>query len=698
MMLGSMGPRSLPLLLAAAAVTAFLLLDALGRAVPSPARPALPSLAVASHPRLVVLGFDGVDERILRAYMDAGELPRLRELARDGGFVPLQSELPPESPVAWASLLTGVNPGRHGIHDFVVPGADFTPVNGMVDLAPMRLLAGRVVVRPPMARSRLAVPTFLEQVQRAGYPVLSLRQPHLFPAPTLPGARMLAGLGVPDISGAVGAFTTWSARPGFAALVSEFGGTQVPLRGGTQAASYAATLQGPLDPTLPRGAGGLVQRAELPIAFEMERDEAGAARAVTVVLGGRRERLEAGGRSGFFPVRFRLGTWPAVEVAGLVRVQVRSLEPLTVLGDPVNIDPRDSVLAVASPPGFGAELVERYGTFETVGWQEQTFALNDWRQDDDGFLADALDDMRRGAALLMGELERGARCVFQCFTATDRVAHAFFRLRDHGHPLHDGALAARLGDPILAAYRGMDEIVGEVRKRLQPGDVLLVVSDHGFTTWRWGMNVNQWLLEEGYLALKGPAGSKSLAQLFQRGDLGVDVVDWSRTRAVAIGLGQVFLNVRGQRPQGIVEPAQVPALCEELRARLLALRNPWVPDEAPIRRVDFLHSTYTGPTAHEAGHLQLGFAEGYRVSWQTALLGGLGGPVIERNERPWSGDHCSTDPDVVPGVLLSNRALRAHGSRPWHVRDIAATALQFFGLGSAGLDGQPIPLGPEGAR
>jgi hypothetical protein len=161
----------------------------------------------------------------------------------------------------------------------------------------------------------------------------------------------------------------------------------------------------------------------------------------------------------------------------------------------------------------------------------------------------------------------------------------------------------------------------------------------------------------------------------------------------------VFLNVTGVRPQGTVDPAEVPALCAELRTRLLALRNPWRPEEAPLRRVEFLHEAYHGPTAHEAGHLQLCFAEGYRVSWQTALLGGFGGPVLERNERPWSGDHCSTDPAVVPGVLLSNRRVEpAAPGRAWHVRDVAATALQFFGLAWQDLDGRPVALGPGAAR
>jgi predicted AlkP superfamily phosphohydrolase/phosphomutase len=367
----------------------------------------------------------------------------------------------------------------------------------------------------------------------------------------------------------------------------------------------------------------------------------------------------------------------------------------------VNIDPRRPTLPITTPDGWGAELAEAYGLFETVGWQEQTFALNDFRQDDAAFLADALDDMRRGAAILMGELSRGARCVFQCFTATDRVAHGFFRLRDPDHPLHDPQAARALGDPILAAYREMDAIVGAVRERLDPQDLLLVVSDHGFATWRWGVNVNQWLLDEGYLALRGSMPEKDLGLLFQRGDLGTDVIDWEHTRAVAVGLGQVFLNVKGRNTRGVVEPGAAPALAREIAAKLLVLKNPFDGDAAPIRRVFFLHEEYRGPYAHEAGDLQLGFAEGYRVSWQTALLGGLSsGRVLERNERPWSGDHCSTDPEAVPGVVLSNRRLpAAPPERPHHVRDVAATVLDWFGLATDDLDGRPLPLErPEGRR
>jgi predicted AlkP superfamily phosphohydrolase/phosphomutase len=382
-----------------------------------------------------------------------------------------------------------------------------------------------------------------------------------------------------------------------------------------------------------------------------------------------------------------------------VRFEVRSLAPLEVLADPVQLDPRSPSVPVTTPAGYGAELVERYGLFETMGWQEQTFALNDLRQDDEPFLADALDDMRRGAAMLFGELRRGGKCVFQCFTATDRVSHCFFRLRDRDHPAHDridAAVRARLGDPILTIYREMDAIVAAVRKELGPDDLLLVCSDHGFQTWRWGFNVNQWLEDEGYLVRKGAVGAKGLRPFFDRADPGLDAIDWTKTKAVALGLGQVFLNVRGRFANGSVEPADVPALRKEIAARLLALRNPWAPEEAPVRRMFFLHEEYTGPYREESGDLQIGFAPGYRVSWQTALLGGFGGAAIEKNYKPWSGDHCSTDPATVPGVVLSNRRLApAPADRRHHVRDVAATVLEHFGLSVADLDGRPLPLGPR---
>ena len=104
-----------------------------------------------------------------------------------------------------------------------------------------------------------------------------------------------------------------------------------------------------------------------------------------------------------------------------------------------------------------------------MGWTEQTFALNDGYQDDEGFLRDLLEDMDRGAGLLLGEMERGGRCVFQVFTATDRGMHCFYRYYDPEHPAYVAGRMEALGDPIAQLFARLDQIVGDVLGRLEAG-------------------------------------------------------------------------------------------------------------------------------------------------------------------------------------------------------------------------------------
>jgi predicted AlkP superfamily phosphohydrolase/phosphomutase len=242
----------------------------------------------------------------------------------------------------------------------------------------------------------------------------------------------------------------------------------------------------------------------------------------------------------------------------------------------------------------------------------------------------------------------------------------------------------------------MDRIVGDVRALLDPGDVLLVVSDHGFQTWRWAVNVNQWLVDEGYMVLRDGADAareRVLKGLFS-GEIPPSDVDWTRTRAYAMGLGQVFLNRRGREAFGIVEDAEVAGLVAEISGKLRQLKNPHAKDEPAVTDVYPLHEIWKGPYVAEAAEMQIGFANGYRISWQTALLGGMSrhGVVIEENLVPWSGDHCSTDPGQVPGVLLCNRRIPPPPAQGYHLRDVAPTVLSWYGLDWSGLDGRPIPL------
>ena len=683
--------RWTPVLLLAAFLDLGIAAEGIGRLAPR--RAPAPHERLAALPRLVVLGFDGVDPRILREYLDAGDLPALARLVKAGGLHALESEIPPESPVAWASLLTGVGPGRHSIFDFVVRDPERTgyePVNGMATVTFPRWILSYVPWRPAQVTRRLAYPTFLDAVREAGVPVLGVRVPLVFPVDDAPGADVLAGLGTPDLAFGSGLYAIYKTGFGLEQEITQFGGHRIRLAGAPGATAFDTYLEGPYD-RRKRLDGGGYGRLQVPLRFERD------AESVTVVLQGRRDRIPVGGRGAWLPVRFRFPRSIGIEVAGRVRFEVKTSSPdLVVLASPVQVDPEEPVLPITSPPGWGRDLVERYGPFKTQGWMEETFQLNGGDTTEEAFLEDLLLDMDQTAAMLLGEMRRGARLSLAVFTQTDRATHCFYRLRDEQHPAHDPSLVARLGDPLREVYRRMDRVVGTVAASLAPEDVLLVVSDHGFQTWRRGMNVNAFLEQEGFLVSDGRPQEVGLDDFFG-GRVSGRHVDWSRTRAYALGLGQVYVNLRGREPGGIVDPSDVPALLDDLERRFLAYRDA-ATGETPVRAVHRLHALYAGPHAKEASELQLAFGPGYRISWQTALLGGLGRPVCEDNLHPWSGDHCSTDRALVPGVLLSNRALPpAPEGAPYGVKDVAATAYAHFEVDASALDGKPLPLGPPPA-
>jgi predicted AlkP superfamily phosphohydrolase/phosphomutase len=213
------------------------------------------------------------------------------------------------------------------------------------------------------------------------------------------------------------------------------------------------------------------------------------------------------------------------------------------------------------------------------------------------------------------------------------------------------------------------------------------MSDHGFHSFRRGVNLNTWLVQNGYMTFEGQeSGQKTLVDLFGRGKL-MEGVDWKRTRAYAIGLGQIYFNLRGRESQGNVSPgAEYKGLQEEIASKLVTLKDP--DDGAKIfadvyRRDDI----YQGEYLQNAPDLQGGFNDGYRVGWQDSL-GGVKRTVVDNNNRKWSGDHCATAAEISGGVLFTN--LRLAGERP-HIMDLAPTILRLLGAPLPNdLDGRPL--------
>jgi predicted AlkP superfamily phosphohydrolase/phosphomutase len=227
----------------------------------------------------------------------------------------------------------------------------------------------------------------------------------------------------------------------------------------------------------------------------------------------------------------------------------------------------------------------------------------------------------------------------------------------------------------------MDQLVGRTMKACSdPDTVLMVISDHGFNSFRRGVDLNVWLEQNGYLVQRSD----------QRGRKYLAGIDWSRTKAYCLGLAGIWLNLQGREQQGIVPPSQADALREEMCAKLTGLRDEQHQCVA-ISRAFNATRVYDGPYRADGPDIIVGYARGYRVSWEAAI-GQPTEQLFQDNVKAWSGDHC-IDPKLVPGVLFCNRRIDADAPR---LIDIGPTVLSLFGVPISGhLDGTPLSVADD---
>ncbi len=638
-------------------------------------------------PQVVVLGFDGVDPQLLSKWMSRGKLPHLAQLARSGMFEPLGTTNPPESPVAWASFATGLNPGGTGIFDFLTRDPQtYLPQLALAKSRKPEFLFNLVPIKGPQITNERHGTPFYKAVADAGYKAVVLRMPLEFPPTPLAGGKLWAGLGVPDIRATWGTFFYFSTdlEP-WDAGDTEFGGRLVSLqmRGDTASAS----IDGPLDPT-----SKTFRRISVPVQFTVHPVQ----NSVTIHLGPDDETVGQGHWSGWFHVAFPIT--PFFAVHAIARFYIISAFPeVRVYMSPLNIDPASPALPISYPSDFSAELVENHGLFKTLGWWDDTWALNEEKIGEGVFLDDALRTMEKLSEITLDELSRDhPRLLVSIFTGTDSVSHMFYRLIDPKSPRYDPQLARQYGNAILETYQQMDRVVGEVEKAMESGGTLLVVSDHGFHSFRYGFNTNTWLVENGFMQLKNPAAAGkayTLSDLFGQGSFFPNV-DWRHTKAYALGLGQIYLNLRGRERDGIVSPGQeADQVMDAIRRKLLAYRDPRT-GQPVLENVYLGRQIFHGAYLRKAPDLQLDFRPGYRTSWQTSL-GAIPPGIIQPNRRKWSGDHCSSDPSDTPGIFLSNRVVLS--SRP-SLLDIAPSVLSLFHINPPGtLDGHALQFAPQDA-
>lgn len=614
--------------------------------------------------RVIFLGLDGLDPGLAERFMSEGRLPNLLRLRQQGGYRRLRTTFPSLSPVAWSTFATGVNPARHNIFDFLNRNLKtYIPELSSAHVGrPSRVLKiGKLRIplsRPPVTMGRKSVP-FWKLLGERNVGCTIIRVPITFPPEPFNG-KLLSAMCTPDLRGTQGSFSFFSTALETASYES---GMRYPLK--RNGSTVTGELEGPDDPLI-EGAGAL--KVPFTIDFSGEQPR--------LKIDGQTFPLSKGEYTPWISVKFRASL--GVTARGIVRFLLRETLPdVSLYSTPVEIDPERPALPISHPAHFAVYLAKLFGAYATLGMAEDTWALNEGVIDEGAFLDQAWAIFKEREQQFREALDKTRRGVVACvFDTSDRVQHMFYRYLDG----RGGPNGERYAQTIQKLYERMDVLVGETLQQVDDDTVLFVLSDHGFCSFRRGVNLNTWLVENGYMALKD--GRREAGRYFEG-------VDWSRTRAYTVGLGGLYLNIASREAQGIVKPKEAEALKRELMAKLSGLTDP-ATGETAIRDVYASSDLYQGPYLQHAPDLIVGYNDGFRTSWDAAV-GKVSSEIFEDNEKAWSGDHC-VDPTIVPGVLFSNRAIAAENPG---IEDMAPTALDLFGVAAPQwMEGKSILTAP----
>lgn len=612
--------------------------------------------------RVVILGLDGLDPQLVDSFLEEGLLPNLAKLRDEGAYSRLGTTWPPLSPVAWSSFSTGANPGKHNIFDFIMRSRiDYRPRMSSVQIHPPRRTLRLGKYRLPLSQPRIEglrkSKPFWTVLGEAGVFSSVLRVPITFPPDRFRGVQ-LSAMCVPDLRGTQGMFAYFcEGDQQGVTMEGDVGGQRIAIeRNGT---SVSGWLPGPENPLRADG-----DRTRLPLKVSDGRNG-----CHHLHVAGQTVPLRIDEYTDWVPLSFPLA--PAMKVRGVCRFLLKRFEPpFEMYATPVNIDPGRPVMPISHPGVYATYLAKQLGPYATLGLAEDTWSLSEGVIDEAAFLKQAYDIDWERQQMFFDTLKKVNRGLVVCvFDGPDRIQHMFWRFLDDGHPArgNDQAKIDANRDTIRSMYQRMDDLVGRTREAVGADTALVVMSDHGFKPFRRGVDLNAWLLANGYLKLKNDARSSSVAYL--------EDVDWSGTRAFAIGLAGIFLNLRGREGQGTVARGEeARKLADELCQRLTGLRDDQHDQEA-IHQAARREDVYHGPYVDAAPDLIIGYNVGYRVSWDAAN-GKCSPEVFSDNTKAWSGDHC-IHPELVPGVLFSNLPLRSERA---NIVDLAPTVLELLGV------------------
>ncbi len=592
--------------------------------------------------KVIILGIDAMDPNITEQLIKEGRLPNLSYLKTIGSYSHLATTIPAESVVAWTSFSTGLNPGDHGIFDFIMRD----PKNYLPYLSLNEISSGKGKVKIQIRRKGKA---FWNILSANKVPSFIYFCPNTFPPEKILG-KMLSGMGVPDILGTMGKFSFYTTK----ALSDEdkdSRGRIIQIKPNNNL--ILIELYGPKV-----SSGSLQVETNIPLKIILKPEE----ETVSLEFQGNQIFLKKGKWSNWQKVSFNIS--PFKRLHGILKFYLKAIEPdFQLYVSPINFDPQGSPFPISYPYNYSKKLSKKVGLYYTQGMPHDTWALTEDRLDEKAFLEQVDEILDENKRILKEELkEFKGGLFFFYFETLDIIQHMFWRYLDPQHPLYEKSSLYQ--DTVFRYYEKLDRIIGDVLRSIGKEATLIVLSDHGFNSFRRAVHLNRWLLENGYLFLK--EGINESKEFFED-------VDWSKTKAYALGFGGIYLNRAGREYYGIVNESEAQDLKQEIIKGLKEFRDPKT-GQMIVNKVYDGKEVFQGPyVKNDAPDLFVGFNAGFRASWQTAL-GGVPNLLIEDNKRKWSGEHL-IDPALVPGVVFINKKKKL---RDPSIVDIAPSILDLF--------------------
>ena len=613
--------------------------------------------------KMLVLGFDGMDPGIVNRLMGQGQLPNMQRLGDKGVFTMMRSSIPPQSPVAWGSFISGADPGVFGIFDFLHRNPDnYIPMFSQSETLPSRMVVNLGQYQIPLKPGKVVLKregrAFWDYMEDRGIPATIVKLPTNYP-PSKSGQRTLAGMGTPDILGGYGTYSLYT---------SDENESQRDI---PAAAIYYAYIDenNVMEGQIEGPQNDLVREGEkIIVPFKVYVDN--KHKTARIDIQGHEVLIAEKEYSDWVEIQFTLISNLA-SITGMVKFYLMEMgDRFRLYISPTHISPRDPAVPISTPSGYSRELADKVGLFHTIGLPADTKALSNGTFSMENFITQSLSVFGESCRLFDYELQRFSRqkegLLFFYFSSLDQGQHMFWALNDKEHPYYHPEESRKFAYINDEMYRKFDRVLGKALQEIDPGIPVLAMSDHGFGPFRRAVNVNTWLVKEGYLKITTSDISEEVSIL--------EYADWPASKAYAMGLNGLYLNLKGREKEGAVGAAERRRLLEELKAKLEAFVDP-KNGQKVISCAYISEDHFSKNFIGRAPDIILGFDRGYRISDESAL-GSLSREMVSDNLGWWSGDHC-VDPKKVPASFIANFKIQKPVP---DMQDVAPTILKYFGI------------------